>query len=65
MVFVAEKDDSSTDQSTRGLVTMGCRLLANIGRILWEGQRSGSRCDGAVKNLRLIREPVGRGVGLR
>ena len=34
--------------------------LANIGRVLWECQRDGSRSDGAVENLGLIREPAGK-----
>ena len=61
MVLVAEKDYPSAHQSAPGDLrsTMGrYRSLANIGRVLWECQRNGSRLDGAVEDLRLIREPT-------
>ena len=61
MVFVAEKDYPSAHQSAPGDLrsTMGgYRSLANIGRVLWECQRNGSRLDGAIEDLGLIREPT-------
>jgi hypothetical protein len=35
--------------------------LAHIRRVLWDRHRNGSRSDGAIENLGMIREPAGRG----